>query len=292
MKLPVTLIVPVKNEQNNIAGCLDSVKWADEIFVVDSNSEDRTAEIAVGRGAKVFQFHYDGGWPKKKNWAINSLPIQNDWIMIIDADERVSEDLRDEIAQAILRSDLDGYYIRWRFVFLNRWMRYSWSHGWMLRLFRKGRAEYEDVGMRDEGGWDNEVHENMVAEGSTEKLKNFLLHESNDDLSYWIAKQNQFSTWNAVRRMRQVPFSGISTSKLLNCDPRQIRIFLKSIYMLLPMKPLLMFIYLYIFRFGFLDGIAGYYFCALRASHELNIDAKIYELRIKKDQNETGSARP
>ena len=171
--------------------------------MVDSNSQDRTGEIAIECGAEVVQFIYDGGWPKKKNWAIRNLPIDTPWIFIVDADERVGPELAHEIAGAIQSTEVNGYYVRWKFMFLGQWMKHSWSHGWMLRLFRKGVGEYENLGMKDEGGWDNEVHENIVVEGSTAKLRNYLLHESNQSLSYWIAKQNQFSDWNAVRRLNQ-----------------------------------------------------------------------------------------
>ena len=183
-RLPLTVIVPALNEERNLRDCLASVAWADQVFVVDSGSMDRTAEIAEAMGATVAQFDYDGGWPKKKNWAIRNLDIRNDWFLILDADERIDEPLRDEIAAAITRDDVDGYYLRWKFVFLGRWMRFSWRHGWMLRLVRKGRGEYEDLGMRGEGGWDNEVHENIVVQGRTARLRNWLIHDSNERLAH------------------------------------------------------------------------------------------------------------
>src|SRR5690606_5274307 len=178
-RLPLTVIIPARNEERNIAQCLDSVAWADQVFVVDSCSSDRTREISEAMGATVVDFHYDGGWPKKKNWAIHNLPIRNEWIFILDADERVSQELREEIARAIQTPDIDGYYLHWKFIFLGRWMKHCWRHGWMLRLFRKGQGEYEDLGMRSEGGWDNEVHENIVVHGTTAKLHHWLIHDSN-----------------------------------------------------------------------------------------------------------------
>ena len=168
--IPLTVIVPVRNEEKNIADCLETIAWADQIFVVDSQSEDRTEEIAKAHGAEVVQFHYKGGWPKKKNWAIRNLPIRNEWFLILDADERIDHELRAEIEDVIRRDDIDGYYLRWKFIFLGRWMKHCWRHGWMLRLVRTGKGEYEDLGMRGEGGWDNEVHENIVIEGGTAKI--------------------------------------------------------------------------------------------------------------------------
>lgn len=280
----VSVIVPTKNEEKNLGECLESLRWASEVFVVDSRSTDRTGAIAVEFGAHLVPFDYDGGWPKKKNWAIRNLPHRNDWILIVDADERVPQELAQEIAAAIAAPKADGYYVRWKFVFLGRWMRWCWRHGWMLRLFRKGSGEYEDLGMRGEGGWDNEVHENIVVDGPTAKLSELLLHESREDVAFWIAKQNQFSTWNALRRVR-----GMSAPAPLRWlaarDPLKRRKALKRLYLAMPFKPLLTFVWLYVVRFGFLDGAAGYRFCLLRACHEAITDAKVMEAGQRRSSN-------
>lgn len=277
--LPISVVIATKNEACNIEECLESVLWADQVCLVDSQSTDGTVEIAESYNAEVHQFHYDGGWPKKRNWALEHVSIRNPWILILDADERVTEELRSEIETAIKNTEIDGYYIRWKFMFFNRWMKHSWSHGWMLRLFRHGKGGYEDLGMRGEGGWDAEVHENVVVEGQCKRLKSPLLHETRQDLEYWIRKQNEFSTWNAKRRLQQLSDHMLPLSYLWDGDPIHRRRWLKSLYIRLPFKPLLMFIYLYFVKFGFLDGVAGFYFCVLRAIHEFNIDAKVYEAR-------------
>lgn len=283
-RVPVTVIIPVRNEVNNIRECLLNVSWADQIYVVDSYSEDGTAEVARStcERVEVVQFEYRGGWPKKKNWAIRNLPIRNPWFLILDADERVSEALAREIGEVVQYSSNDGYYLRWDFRFLGRRMSHCWRHGWMLRLVRYGKGEYEDLGMRSEGGWDNEVHENIVVSGATSKLKSPLIHESSDNLSSWIAKQNQYSDWNAVRRMRQAGDDIPGLSDLFSNDPLIRRRFLKGVYLRLPFKPLLMFFYLFVAKGGLLDGREGFYFCALRAAHELNIAVKMYELRLRR----------
>ena len=96
-KVPLSLFVPCKNEETNLARCLQSVRWIDEIFVVDSQSTDRTTSIAEEYGAKVMQFEYKGGWPKKKNWALENLPFSNEWVLILDADECLPPEAEDEI---------------------------------------------------------------------------------------------------------------------------------------------------------------------------------------------------
>lgn len=275
----VAVLIGVRNEEKNIAAAIRSVDWAQQVFVVDSHSTDQTCEIAESLGAQVVQFDYDGGWPKKRNWGLHHLPITCEWVLILDADERVTSELRESIQRAVQRDDVNGFYTRWKFVFLGRWMKHCWSHGWMLRLLRHGHGEYEDLGMRGEGGWDNEVHENVVVEGTCERLDGWLLHESNEDLEFWIRKQNEFSTWNAVRRGQQLAAGFPPLSHLFSRDPVKKRKWLKALFLRMPCKPTLMFLWLYVVRLGILDGKAGFYFCRLRAMHELNIQAKLYELR-------------
>jgi len=279
-KIPLSVIIPVKNEEVNIKECLNSVESADELLVIDSQSTDTTVQIAKDHGAEVKQFYYDGGWPKKKNWAINNINFRNDWILILDADERVTESLKSEIVKVIQQDDIKGYYIRWKFIFLGKWMKHSWNHGWILRLFQKGYGEYENLGLTDEGGWDNEVHENIIVNGKTDKLTSYLLHETNQSLSFWIKKQNEFSDWNAKRRYIETEIKNTdSILDIISSDPLKRRRVLKKIYLRIPFKPLFMFFYLYFFKLGFLDGREGLYFCALRSTHELNTSAKLYELK-------------
>lgn len=253
----------------------------DQIFVIDSHSTDRTCEIAGEYGVEVVQFNYSGNWPKKRNWALQSLPIRNDWVLILDGDERVDDQLFEEISIAVQRNDIQGYYMRWKFIFLGRWMKHCWQHGWMLRLFRHGTAEYEDLGLRGQGGWDAEVHENIVLHsGRSERLRNWLIHDTRQDLSYWIRKQNEFSSWNAARRIQQLREPIPSIHNLFSRDPHLQRKWLKAVYIRLPFRPLFMFVWLYFFKLGILDGWEGYYFCRLRAIHEFNIAVKVFETTI------------
>ena len=122
-KLPLSVIIPVKNEEANIGACIDSVAWADQVIVVDSLSSDRTCEIAEKKGAQLFQFEFRGGWPKKKNWALEHLPFDHDWILLLDADERVPPQLAEEIASVIQRPDgREGFFLNRRLIFLGKWI--------------------------------------------------------------------------------------------------------------------------------------------------------------------------
>ena len=285
-KLPVSVIIPAKNEEANIEACLRSVEWADEVFVVDSQSIDRTASIAESLGASVVQFHYNGRWPKKKNWALENLPFRNEWVLILDADERIPPELRDELGDVISKANYDGYYLNRKFIFLGRWIKHcGWYPNWNLRLFKHalGRYEFLGEGTEDTRTGDNEVHEHVILKGRVGYSKNDMLHEDYRDLFHWIERHNRYSSWES-----QV-YSNLRTDDSLKTigaglfgEPLQRRRFIKKIWVHLPFRPTLKFILMYVFKLGFLDGVAGYYFCRLHSHHEFAIKAKRYELGLQK----------
>src|SRR5258705_4648171 len=126
MTVPVSVLIPTKNEEKNIVKCLDSVSWADEVYVIDSHSADRTAEIACEIGATVVEFTWDGKGPRKFNWALEHVPWRNEWVMVVDADEEVSAPLREEIVDVIRDpSGNAGFLIPYHYYFLGRLLRYG-----------------------------------------------------------------------------------------------------------------------------------------------------------------------
>src|SRR6476469_1252864 len=166
MTAPVSVLVPTLDEELNLPECLQSVAWADEIFVVDSFSSDRTVEIARAHGAHVEQ-HVFESYSRQKNWALGSLPLRNDWVLIVDADERVTPELRDEISTLLPIADRAGYYVNRKFIFLGHWVRHAgWYPSWNLRLFRHRLGRYDD----------REVHEHVVLDGPAGYLNADLLH--------------------------------------------------------------------------------------------------------------------
>ncbi|MEC4893884.1 MAG: glycosyltransferase family 2 protein [Oscillatoria sp. PMC 1051.18] len=282
-KIPVSVLIPAKNEEFNLPTCLASVARADEIFVVDSQSSDRSCEIAANHGAKVVQFHFNGRWPKKKNWALSNLPFRNEWVLIVDCDERIPPQLWDEIATAIANPEYNGYYLNRKVFFLGKWIRFGGKYpDWNLRLFKHKCGRYENLNteeIRNTG--DNEVHEHVILQGKVGYLKEDMLHEDFRDIYEWLARHNRYSNWEA--RVYYNLLAGKSEDGTIGAnlfgDAVQRKRFLKKIWVRLPFKPILRFILFYFIRLGFLDGRAGYIYARLLSQYEYQIGVKLYELR-------------
>jgi glycosyltransferase involved in cell wall biosynthesis len=278
-RVPVSVLVPIKNEAGNLPRCLGCVQWADEIFVVDSQSTDGSAEIAERHGAKVAQFHFNGTWPKKKNWALENLPLKNEWVFILDADEVLPAEAAGEIARTIANAgEIAGYWINRRFFFLGRWLRHSYYPNWNLRLFRHLLGRYEKLTGADTRSGDNEVHEHVVVQGPTARLRVEMDHHAFPSVEVFIEKHNRYSNWEA--RVAADNFLGHSSGDLSHA-PVERRRRLKTLSQRLPFRPLLRFLYIYIWQKGFLDGRDGYYFARLHAIYEFLSVVKTYELRRK-----------
>ncbi|HEX8490046.1 MAG TPA: glycosyltransferase family 2 protein [Chthoniobacterales bacterium] len=274
--VPVSIIVPVRNEAANLARCLECVKWADEIFVVDSHSTDRTAEIAEAHGAKVVQFDFNGTWPKKKNWALENLPFKNEWVFILDADEVLPPEAEPEFARAIADAgEIAGYWINRRFMFMGKWLRHSYYPNWNLRLFRHALGRYEKLTEADTRSGDNEVHEHVIVQGPTGRLRCEMDHYAFPSVEVFVEKHNRYSNWEArVSADRQLSGSAAQISS----GHVERRRKLKQLSQRLPFRPLLRFLYIYLWQKGFLDGREGYYFARLHAVYEFLSVAKTFEL--------------
>jgi glycosyltransferase involved in cell wall biosynthesis len=274
--LPISAIIAVRNEAQNLPRCLDSLREVGEVYVVDSQSTDDTVEIARSRGAQVAQFHYRGGWPKKRQWAIDTLPLGYDWILLLDADESLSPELASEIRDAIQNPRYDGYHIALRIYFLGRELRHSGATFRKLSLFRRGKGRYEcRLEEQDTSMADMEVHEHVVVEGRTANLKSPLLHHNVSSLSHYIRKHDVYSNWEA-----KVWLNG-NTDELqpsLTGTQAQRRRWLRRKFFTWPGSSLAFFLYKYVFRLGFLDGIPGLIYCCFQGIQFFHIKAKIYEL--------------
>jgi glycosyltransferase involved in cell wall biosynthesis len=278
-RVPVSVIVPIRNEAGNLLRCLDSIRWADEIFVVDSQSTDGSIAIAEERGARVVQFQFSGTWPKKKNWALANIPFRNDWVFILDADEVLPPAAEQEFADAIANADdKAGYWINRRFMFMGKWLRHAYYPNWNLRLFRHSLGRYEKLTDADTQSGDNEVHEHVIVKGPTGRLRCEMDHYAFPSVEVFVEKHNRYSNWEArVSADRQLSGSGDQIGS--NEVGRRRR--LKQFSQRLPFRPFLRFLYIYIGQKGFLDGREGYYFARLHGIYEFLSVAKTYELTHK-----------
>lgn len=281
--VPVSVMVPIRNEAENLARCLDSVRWAREIFVVDSGSTDQSVRIAEQHGAQVVQFQFNGTWPKKKNWALQNLPFQNEWVLILDADEVLPPEAGEEVAEAVAQpGKVAGYWINRRFFFLGRWLRHSYYPNWNLRLFRHALGRYERLTEAETQSGDNEVHEHVIVQGPTARLRCQMDHYAFPSVDVFIEKHNRYSNWEArvaVDGFLPQSAGGLSDGRV----ERRRRLKLLSQH--LPFRPLLRFLYIFVWQKGFLDGRDGYYFARLHATYEFLSVVKTYELRRRAEES-------
>ncbi|SRR5258708_4236385 len=285
-KLPVSVIVAARNEARNLPRCLEALRDVGEVYVIDSQSADATPEIARSFGAKVVQFHYQGGWPKKRQWAMETLPLAFDWILLLDADEALTPALAEEIRQAVEDPSIGGYYISLQLQFLGRTLRHGDASFWKLSLFRRGKGRYEcRLKDQDSSMADMEVHEHVVVDGPTAKLKNPIIHHNVESLSRYIQKHDEYSNWEA-RVLLQAEESSRELPPAFFGTQAQRRRWLKKHLYGLPGSPVLLFLYRYFFRLGFLDGTPGLIYCGFQAVQMFHTKAKIYEVKTQAAQQE------
>ncbi|HEY2251354.1 MAG TPA: glycosyltransferase family 2 protein, partial [Planctomycetaceae bacterium] len=196
--LPITVIVPTKNEAANIGKCLSSLKSAARVLVIDSSSTDETAGLARNLGAEVIQFEFLERSPKKRQWALENVAIGTEWTLLIDADEVVPTSLWQEIARHLQGPDpAMGYLVRKGFCFMGRPFRFGGFSHEAVVLFRTGSARFEQLGEQAESGLDMEVHERLIVDGRIARLKTPLIHEDLKGLAAYIDRHNRYSTWEA-----------------------------------------------------------------------------------------------
>ena len=279
MKVPVSFLVPVKNEAANLPRCLQAVAWADEIWVVDSSSTDGTQAIAEAHGAKVVQFQFNGTWPKKKNWALENLPFKHAWVFILDADEVLPPETEAEVRRIVedAAHPVDGYWINRRFFFMGAWLRHAYYPNWNLRLFRHAKGRYEKLTEAKTQSGDNEVHEHIVIQGNTGQLKSEMDHYAFPDVGTFVEKHNRYSNWEARVALER---SVAASAHGLQMSGVGFKRRLKALSHQLPFRPALRFLYVYLWGRGFLDGRRGYYFARLHAMYEFLCVVKECELTI------------
>jgi glycosyltransferase involved in cell wall biosynthesis len=243
----VTVITLTLNEAHNIGPCLESVRWADEILVIDSGSTDDTIARARAYTTHVHEIEWRG-YGAARNFALEKAT--GEWILWLDADERATPELAAEIQQ-ILRDDpagIDGYSIARRAYFLGRWIRHSgWYPGRVTRLFRRGKGTFSE----------SRVHEQLRLEGTVAQTKHDLLHLTDPDLAHYMQKFNKYTTLAAQDMAAAGRKSGLAD---------------------LTVRPAFQFFKMYILRLGMLDGLEGFILAVLSSAYVFTKYAKLWEL--------------
>lgn len=265
----ISVIILTLNEENNINACIDSLSFSDDIVLLDSFSSDKTIEIAKNKGARVFERKFDN-YASQRNYGL-SLDFKYDWILMIDADERVTPKLFNEIKNVVNipnnRNTL--YRLRRKDHFMNKWIKHSSGYPtWFGRVMKKGRVEV----MR-------EINEEYYTDGEVGFLKEHLIHYPfNKGVGYWFERHNKYSSMEAKRLLRD-SVSFMDFKNFFNKDPMIRRKIFKSLAYKMPFRPVLTFVFLYFFKRGVLDGLAGFNYSLMRSIYEYQIDLKIKELK-------------
>jgi glycosyltransferase involved in cell wall biosynthesis len=257
----VEIMIPTFNEASHIREAVENARRLGPVFVLDSFSTDGTQDLARQAGATVVE-HVFENYSGQKNWGLDNLPFRGSWVFILDADERITPALRDEIRQAVARPDgTVGYFVNRIVIFMGQQIRHGGLFpSWNLRLFRRGSCRYED----------RSVHEHMLATGPTAYLDQLMLHIRRETITQYIAKHIRYADMESNEWLKaRMGQGGGAKAQYLFRDVLRWRQWLRrSVWPSLPFKPLIRFVYMYLFRLGFLDGVPGWHLACLMANYE------------------------
>lgn len=268
-KIPVSVIVSVKNEEKNLRFCLDKLHAFSEVIIVDSISTDQTPQIVKEYKFRLVDFDWNGKFPKKRNWTLRNIKLSHEWVLFLDADEVLTDEFINEIKEKIVDTVHQGFWINYKNHFMGKML----NHGDKMKklaLFKKDYGEYEKI---EEDSWshlDMEIHEHPIINGSVGQLKHSIIHNDYNGLDHYIAKHNAYSTWEAKRYL-----------SLKSHQTEQLTMRQKVKYKLITTGwlPIIYFTYSYIIKMGFLDGKTGYYLSKYKSYYFFQIQTKIKELK-------------
>ncbi len=266
----ISVLILTRNEEADLPACLDSVAFSDDIHVFDSESTDRTAEIARSRGATVTTRHFDS-YARQRNAALTGLAFQHAWLLILDADERPTASLVAEMALAVATAgpETAGFRIRRRDFLWGTWLRRAQITPFYIRLVRLGRARY----VRD-------VNEVLEIDGAVLSLEQPFDHfPFSKGIAHWIAKHNTYSTMEAGLLATGAATANASLRKALFAkDFSEKRAAQKALFFKLPARPLCKWAYMIFVRGAVLDGAAGITYSTLQTIYEYFIELKRREI--------------
>ena len=257
-KIPVTVVIPVRNEEANLGRCLARLADFEQVVVIDSSSTDRTKDIALEFGARYVNFEWDGKFPKKRNWFMLNHPIPSEWILFLDADEFVGEAFTAALTRAIADRSVAGYWLSYTNHFMGRRLNFGLPQR-KLALFRAGSGLFERIEEDHWSGLDMEVHEHPIIEGNLGEIKVRIDHDDDRGLRKFIEKHTDYAQWEAQRNLlMRSALPGESASPLTLRQRTKYRFITAWWY------PAGYFCYAYFIRLGFLDGRAGFVYAAMK----------------------------
>ena len=271
----ISVLILTKNEQQDLPACLESVQWSDDVQVYDSFSTDRTVEIARSAGANVTQRVFDN-WSAHQNWGLANIAFKYPWVLYIDADERVSPELRkSSVSCAVEAAPQAAFRIRRRDFFADgTWLKHAQMSPFYIRLFRPARIRYERL-----------VNPVSIVDGTIGEVDGFLDHYPfSKGIGFWIERHVKYAELEArtiqENRERQTPYSLAKAFTARDFNER--RFHQKEFFYRLPFRPLIKFSYLMVLRRAFLDGQAGVTYAFLQSIYEYFIVLKTRELKNAK----------
>jgi len=267
----VSVLILTKNEEQDLPGCLASVSWCDDIHVFDSFSDDRTVEIAKGVGAHVTQRKFDN-WSAHQNWGLANIPFKYPWVLYIDADERVSDSLREELLKFdVQHAEMVAYEIQRRdFAWNGRWLKHAQISPYYLRFFRPGKMRYERL-----------VNPVSLPDGPVGRLAGYLDHYPfSKGFRFWLQRHLSYADMEAAMRLEDMG-KGTTFSlrkALFSKDFTEKRFHQKGLFYKMPGRPFVKWLYMMFWRRAFLDGSAGSTYAILQSIYEYFIVLKTKEL--------------
>jgi glycosyltransferase involved in cell wall biosynthesis len=271
-KVPITVVVPVKNEEENLPHCLDRLSRFANVIVIDSGSDDDTPMIALRYGAELVQFVWDGKYPKKRNWILLNHKFNTDWVLFLDADEFVDDTFCDAVALAVDQGGYDGFWLNYTNYFLDRELKYGLPQR-KLAMFKVGSGLYERI---DEMSWsklDMEIHEHPQIDGKVGEIAAVIVHHDFRGIGKFVDKHTDYAIWEAHRYLLLEKSGGLRGKGLTGRQRFKYRNISRWWY------PWFYFLYTYCFRLGFLDGTAGFLYAFYKTWYFITIRLLICEVR-------------
>lgn len=268
---PISILILTLDEEVNLPGCLKSIEWCDDIVILDSHSKDRTLQIARDFGCRIYQRRFDN-YAAQRNYGLKKIEYAHDWVFMLDADERFSPELTQEIYRVVPAAPetIDLYRIRRKDYFMGRWIKHAMAYPiWFGRLVRPERVWVE-----------RKINEEYHCKGQVGYLQEHIIHYPfNKGLKHWFDRHNRYSSMEAELVAKQGV--GVEWRGLFSSDPTVRRKNLKNLSFALPLRPAMVFFYLTLIKKGILDGVPGITYAFLRSFYEAMIDLKVKEIRLR-----------